>query len=170
MITTIHSPTSFVFGLFDRLLMLVDGRVAYHGEAGWEILQAYFQGTRVPLPPRRPNESNSEWLVRATTGNLEGTVIDTVASFDSPGRRHGAGPSGKPVAEPPQGQEDEAGGGTGTGALRERQRRFLEIYAESELFRNNRREVKAILAAGDGSAADMIRTDIRRGKASIGNG
>lgn len=32
--STIHSPTAFTFNLFDRLILLLRGRVIYFGENG----------------------------------------------------------------------------------------------------------------------------------------
>jgi len=56
---TIHSPTAFAFGHFDRVLMLHGGRTVYSGPPGSMI--GYFEGVR-PLPaaaprPARPGPS-----------------------------------------------------------------------------------------------------------------
>jgi len=67
--STIHSPSTFTFGLFDDLLMLNDGRVIYFGEAR-DTMIGYFKGLPVQLPEQRAAESEAEWLVRTTTGHM----------------------------------------------------------------------------------------------------
>ena len=37
---TIHSPTAYSFGLFDKLIMLVRGQVVYFGKQGASLAQA----------------------------------------------------------------------------------------------------------------------------------
>lgn len=47
-ITTIHQPSSQIFHLFDKLLIILDGFVAYHGQA--EDAGKYFAGLGHPAP------------------------------------------------------------------------------------------------------------------------
>lgn len=51
---TIHAPTPFCFRLFDRLLVLARGEVAYHGPNGSEML-AYFNSGALPYTPGTPS-------------------------------------------------------------------------------------------------------------------
>jgi ATP-binding cassette subfamily G (WHITE) protein 2 len=44
---TIHSPSAYCFGLFDRLLLLVRGQVVYFGETGPGMIE-FMQQTAPP--------------------------------------------------------------------------------------------------------------------------
>jgi energy-coupling factor transporter ATP-binding protein EcfA2 len=79
---TVHSPTSHIYGLFDRLTMLAAGRVLWSGAAGVEPI-TFLEGA-LPDVPRflaggspdapqgvgqaaRPSDNAAEWLVDVTT-------------------------------------------------------------------------------------------------------
>ncbi|XP_068244972.1 protein white-like isoform X2 [Palaemon carinicauda] len=49
-ITTIHQPSSEVFGMFDRLLLMSEGRVAFLGEVDEAL--AFFRGMSLPCPDK----------------------------------------------------------------------------------------------------------------------
>ncbi|XP_064110932.1 protein white-like [Macrobrachium nipponense] len=49
-ITTIHQPSSEVFGMFDRLLLMAEGRVAFLGEMDEAL--AFFRGLNMPCPDK----------------------------------------------------------------------------------------------------------------------
>jgi len=82
-VCTIHSPTSYAFSKFDDLMMLKQGRVAYHGPC--ESVAAYLQNTCGVPPPKGIFYSLPEWLVSVTseasaTGDSS-PPVDWVASF-----------------------------------------------------------------------------------------
>jgi ABC-type multidrug transport system ATPase subunit len=63
--STIHSPSSYCFGFFDRLLLLLGGQLVYLGGAGDEAI-AYFTamcGAREP----RVGDNLAEWMLDAVT-------------------------------------------------------------------------------------------------------
>ncbi len=62
---TIHSPTPYCFSLFDRLLLLLRGQVAYFGPCGAPALE-YFHSI-VPQANKNENENEAEWIVDLTT-------------------------------------------------------------------------------------------------------
>lgn len=49
-VITIHQPSSAMYAMFDKLLLLVKGRVAYYGTAGADAL-AFFADAGMPCPP-----------------------------------------------------------------------------------------------------------------------
>ena len=87
---TIHSPSAYCFGLFDKLLMLDAGRVLYSGTT--KALPAYFSLFKqkgINLPSPRESEHDVEWIIRVTTGNKPSNpadVIDFVAFFQESGK------------------------------------------------------------------------------------
>ena len=63
---TIHSPTAYTFSLFDRLLLLLRGRVVYFGPNGSAAVD-FFQ-KRLPELEGVPDGGNpAEWIVDVTT-------------------------------------------------------------------------------------------------------
>lgn len=63
---TIHSPTPYCFSLFDRLLLLLRGEVAYFGQCGAPALE-YFQTIVPQSSKRKEGENEAEWIVDLTT-------------------------------------------------------------------------------------------------------
>src|SRR5581483_9382795 len=49
-VMTIHQPSSAMYAMFDKLLLLVDGQVAYYGRAGNEAME-FFARANMPCPP-----------------------------------------------------------------------------------------------------------------------
>ncbi len=63
---TIHSPTAYTFGLFDRLMLLLSGKVVYFGPNGTPAID-FFQ-KRFPELEGIPEGGNpAEWIVDVTT-------------------------------------------------------------------------------------------------------
>jgi ABC-type multidrug transport system ATPase subunit len=80
---TIHSPTAYAFGLFDRLLLLLNGRTTYFGAAGEAALAHYraVPGASAQAGLAR-GESQAEWIVDLTTrADREGHGGDYAAAF-----------------------------------------------------------------------------------------
>ena len=63
---TIHSPTPYAFGLFDRLLLLLRGSPIYFGANGKQALE-YFHSVTPTLEGVRDGENEAEWIVDVTT-------------------------------------------------------------------------------------------------------
>jgi ABC-type multidrug transport system ATPase subunit len=63
---TIHSPTPYCFALFDRLLLLLRGEMAYFGKSGAPALE-YFQSIVPQASKRKEEENEAEWIVNLTT-------------------------------------------------------------------------------------------------------
>jgi ABC-type multidrug transport system ATPase subunit len=63
--TTIHCPSSYCFGLFDRLLLLLGGQLVYLGGAG-DAAIAYFTATCEAREPR-VGDNLAEWMLDAVT-------------------------------------------------------------------------------------------------------
>lgn len=69
---TIHSPTEYTFRLFDRLLLLVTGKVVYFGTLGKSALR-FFECSKLPYKQFHIGDSEAEWIVDITTkASLEG--------------------------------------------------------------------------------------------------
>lgn len=62
-VATIHSPTAYAFNLFDKLMMLVKGRVVYFGAQGKPALE--YVRTQCPQIKEQSSGygSDAEWLV-----------------------------------------------------------------------------------------------------------
>uniref|UniRef100_A0A383VBA5 ABC transporter domain-containing protein n=1 Tax=Tetradesmus obliquus TaxID=3088 RepID=A0A383VBA5_TETOB len=63
--TTIHSPSSYCYGLFDRLLLLLGGKLVYLGGAGEDAI-AYFTATCSARQPQ-VGDNLAEWMLEAVT-------------------------------------------------------------------------------------------------------
>ena len=63
---TIHSPTPYTFNLFDRLLLLLRGDVAYFGPSGAPALE-YFHANSPDIQGLAEGENEAEWIVDITT-------------------------------------------------------------------------------------------------------
>lgn len=63
---TIHSPSSFTFNLFDKLMMLVRGRVVYFGEQD-ETALSYFHNSCPNIKEMTTGYNEAEWLVDLIT-------------------------------------------------------------------------------------------------------
>ncbi|KAF8057935.1 ABCG31 [Scenedesmus sp. PABB004] len=87
--STIHSPSSSVFGLFDRLLVLLGGRLVYLGPPG-EAAIAYFTASVGAREPRL-GDNLAEWMLEAVTQAQRGGGGDGAGSF---GGKAGSGGGG----------------------------------------------------------------------------
>lgn len=81
---TIHSPTPYCFNLFDRLMILLRGRVAYFGDNGAAAV-AYFEAA-FPTVPRFAGggvfHNRAEWIVDLTTkADREGRAADFAGRY-----------------------------------------------------------------------------------------
>lgn len=63
--TTIHSPSSYCFGLFNKLLILMSGRLVYFGETG-PVAISYFTGSCGARQPQ-VGDNLAEWMLEAVT-------------------------------------------------------------------------------------------------------
>ena len=63
---TIHSPTPYAFALFDRLLLLLRGQVAYFGPSGQPAID-YFHASVPNVASFNEGENEAEWIVDLTT-------------------------------------------------------------------------------------------------------
>ncbi len=63
---TIHSPTPYCFALFDRLLLLLRGEMAYFGPSGAPALE-YFESIVPQAAKRKEGDNEAEWIVDLTT-------------------------------------------------------------------------------------------------------
>jgi len=77
---TIHSPTSFCFSLFDRVLMLIAGRVVYFGLQG-QMAREHFLGL---LEPARRLEVEKD---EENTHNLAELLVNIITEADRAGKR-----------------------------------------------------------------------------------
>ena len=59
---TIHSPTSYCFGLFDRLLVLLGGRTVYHGPNGAPLIDYFVSSCHARQPT--VGDNLAEWLMK----------------------------------------------------------------------------------------------------------
>ncbi|PRW20409.1 P-loop containing nucleoside triphosphate hydrolase [Chlorella sorokiniana] len=79
---TIHSPTPYTFNLFDRLLLLLKGRVVYFGPNGKQALD-YFHRQCPCLEGVKDGENEAEWLVDLTTeADRQNRVADFAAAYE----------------------------------------------------------------------------------------
>ncbi|KAI3436016.1 hypothetical protein D9Q98_002073 [Chlorella vulgaris] len=78
---TIHSPTPYTFGLFDRLLLLLSGQMVYFGPNGKHAVD-YFH-TKCPTVPRlKEGEAEAEWIVDLTTlADRRGLASEFAATY-----------------------------------------------------------------------------------------
>lgn len=65
-VATIHSPTPYTFSLFDRVLLMLRGRVVYFGSNGSQLLN-FFHSSFPTLPGLHEGENEAEWIVDLTT-------------------------------------------------------------------------------------------------------
>jgi ATP-binding cassette, subfamily G (WHITE), member 2 len=81
-VATIHSPTPYAFGLFDRLLLLLRGRVVYFGQNGSRALN-FFHSACPLLPGLKEGENEAEWIVDLTTqADRQGRAEEFAAAYD----------------------------------------------------------------------------------------
>ena len=64
---TVHSPTPYTFYLFDRLLLLLHGKVAYFGENGAKAIEYFHSIAPSDVEGLKEGENESEWIVNMTT-------------------------------------------------------------------------------------------------------
>lgn len=78
--STIHSPTSTCFKMFDRLLLLLRGEVVFFGHTGVEALE-FFENTH-PAAGKLSRGSEAEWIVDLTThADHEGQGSEMAAAY-----------------------------------------------------------------------------------------
>ncbi|KAL4428045.1 hypothetical protein ABPG75_002134 [Micractinium tetrahymenae] len=80
---TIHSPTPYTFGLFDRMMLLLRGRVVYFGPNGAAALQ-YFQALCPCLEglDQDGKKQGAEWIVDlTTTADRQGRAADLADAY-----------------------------------------------------------------------------------------
>ncbi len=65
-VSTVHSPTPFCFGLFDQLLMLLRGKVIYFGPTG----QCLLLQPKLALLHATLGTALSQWLVLTTVHHV----------------------------------------------------------------------------------------------------
>lgn len=82
MCATIHSPTPYTFNLFDRLLLLLRGRVVYFGPNGRTALD-YFH-TQVRVHAMRLELAEQPVHRRRWPGSLPGTAFDYARPMHGP--------------------------------------------------------------------------------------
>lgn len=79
---TIHSPTPYTFNLFDRLLLLLKGRVVYFGPNG-KLALDYFHTQCPCLAGLKEGENEAEWLVDLTTqADRQGRAADFADTYE----------------------------------------------------------------------------------------
>ncbi|KAL4421764.1 hypothetical protein ABPG77_009747 [Micractinium sp. CCAP 211/92] len=78
---TIHSPTPYCFNLFDRMLLLLRGQVAYFGPNG-RLAIDYFHNQCPSLDGLKEGENEAEWIVDLTTqADRQGRAGDFAAAY-----------------------------------------------------------------------------------------
>ncbi|EFN50715.1 hypothetical protein CHLNCDRAFT_142571 [Chlorella variabilis] len=82
---TIHSPTPYTFGLFDRLLLLLRGQMTYFGANGTAAVE-YFQALAHTecscLEGLKEGENAAEWIVDFTTqADRQGRAADLAVAY-----------------------------------------------------------------------------------------
>jgi ATP-binding cassette subfamily G (WHITE) protein 2 len=68
-VSTIHSPTPYAFNLFDDIMILLRGRVAYFGPNG-PAAKEFFERTNPDAPAfgsKGTSDNLAEWIVDLTT-------------------------------------------------------------------------------------------------------
>jgi ABC-type multidrug transport system ATPase subunit len=76
-ISTIHQPSSAMFGLFDKLMLLSEGCVAYYGPAA--EAQGYFFSIGYPFPP---NYNPCDYLMQLVIDHVPCIRNDSPANHD----------------------------------------------------------------------------------------
>lgn len=66
MCATVHSPTPYTFTLFDRVLMLLRGRVIYFGLNGASMIH-HFSALRPNTEAVNQKKNPADWIVDITT-------------------------------------------------------------------------------------------------------
>ncbi|KAK9823062.1 hypothetical protein WJX81_005585 [Elliptochloris bilobata] len=81
---TIHNPTPYCFNLFDRLMILLHGRVVYSGENGPAAVRYFEQFPEVtPFGQRGSFHNKAEWIVDLTTrADREGKHAEYANRYD----------------------------------------------------------------------------------------
>lgn len=75
--TTIHSPSSYCFGLFNKLLILISGRLVYFGDTG-SVALSYFTGSCGARQPQ-VGDNLAEWMLEVVTQADRNDVKATLA-------------------------------------------------------------------------------------------
>lgn len=105
-LATIHSPTECTFRLFDRLLLMIGGKIVYHGKTGGPLIKFFnscgVRGAKDPPSreytscspllllqlapePFKPGEDvEAEWIVNVSTFlNIEGKGPALVGCYET---------------------------------------------------------------------------------------
>lgn len=77
-VASVHQPRSTVFALFDDLLLLAEGRVAFHGPARAAVVHFAAVGLVAP-----PDAAPAEWLIDMARATAAAPVTATPAHHNT---------------------------------------------------------------------------------------